>query len=126
VLASLPGTATQGCVDVKSLRDVRSGGIAVGNFSDARKQFRSLAKTHEQPEVAFYVIPRDANAKNVKVSLTAPGHTTPTRTVTSANVQQAEEWNYFMLTVPIPSPGGWQVTAVAGKDRGCFDVKFDR
>ena len=123
VLDSLPGSTGSSCVQVGSQRDVRSGGVAVGNFADARKQYASQPGK-EQPEVTMYVIPSSTAATKATIQLAPVGHAGTTKTFSTSSVQKADEWNYFSVAMTVPSAGSWRLTATAGKDTGCFVVTF--
>jgi hypothetical protein len=123
VLDSLPGSTGSSCVQVGSQRDVRSGGVAVGNFADARKQYASQPGK-EQPAVTMYVIPSSTAATKATIQLAPVGHAGTTKTFSTSSVQKADEWNYFSVAMTVPSAGSWRLTATAGKDTGCFVVTF--
>lgn len=124
VLATLPGKRGDGCVAAGDQRDVRSGLLAMGNFADARAQFRETKGAYDAAPSNFYVIPQDRDARRVVVTLTPlTGHGTPVRVV-SRQVEEAAQWRYFPISVKIPSPGTWRFTVAAGGQRGCFEANF--
>jgi hypothetical protein len=126
VLASLPGTTSATCEDVGSHTDLRSGSIAAGNFAHARAQYTQTVASTEVPELDLYVIPQHA-AKLTTLTITMdPTDSGATKTLTSTSVQQADAWSYFAVQLPVPAPGGYQLTMVSGADRGCFLVTFSK
>jgi hypothetical protein len=126
VLASLPGSTSSSCQTVGSHTDLRSGSIAAGNFAHARAQYTQTVASTEVPEVDLYVIPQHA-AKLTTLTITIdPTGAGPTTTLVSKSIEQADEWSYFAVQLPVPAPGGYQLTMVSGADRGCFLVTFSR
>ena len=121
VLNRLPGTASPGCVAVGKQTNVRSGSIAVGNFVEARTNVTKGGVNGA--EVNFYVIPADAGSMpGVQLKATSP--TGRVRTVTSKQVEQAEQWSYYRIVLPVRGSGTWRLEFEAGKDSGCFTVVF--
>lgn len=124
VLASLPGKQGAGCVAAGDQRDVRSGPLAMGDFAEARAQFRRTKGAYDAAPSNFYVIPRDRDTRRVEVTLTPlTGPGTPIQVV-SRQVEDAAQWRYFPISVKIPSPGTWRFTVTAGGQRGCFEADF--
>jgi hypothetical protein len=126
VLKSLPGATTSACVTVGSHSDIRSGSIAAGNFQTARKQYAADVNHTETPQLNLYVIPQDATGMReltVKIDPLGVGTTT---TATSKQVEDADQWSYFALVLPIREPGAYRLLMVAGSNRGCFDVSFSK
>lgn len=124
VLASLPGKQGAGCVAAGDQRDVRSGPLAMGNFADARAQFRKTEGAYDAAPSNFYVVPQDRDTRRVVLTLTPlTGPGTPIRVV-SRQVEDAAQWRYFPISVKIPSPGTWRFTITAGGQRGCFEADF--
>lgn len=124
VLASLPGKQGAGCVAAGDQRDVRSGPLAMGDFADARAQFRKTKGAYDAAPSNFYVIPQDRDTRRVVLTLTPlTGPGTPIRVV-SRQVEDAAQWRYFPISVKIPSPGTWRFTVTAGGQRGCFEADF--
>lgn len=121
VLNRLPGTANTGCVTVGQQADVRSGSIAVGNFTEARTAVTKGGVNGA--DVNFYVIPADTGSMpGVQLKATSP--TGSVRTVTSKQVGQAEEWSYYRVVLPVGGGGTWRLEFQAGKNSGCFMVAF--
>jgi hypothetical protein len=117
VLAALPGPTGRGCAVVGGRRDVRSGTMAAGNFQNARAAFANGSR-----RLYLYAIPqhaRDLRSVRVMIDPRGAGATT---TYTSTSIEQAEPWQYFALTLPIPAAGAYRLTMVAGANQGCFDV----
>jgi hypothetical protein len=124
VLTSLPGSRAASCVVVGRRRDVRSGSVAAGNFVTARMSYIEQVPIAEVPTVFLYLIPEHAGAlRSATVRVTRVGSGTA-QTVTSQSVQQADEWRYFALQVPVRSPGTYRLAMAAGADHGCFEVRF--
>jgi hypothetical protein len=126
VLASLPGSTSSTCENVGSYTDLRSGSIAAGNFAHARAQYTESAALTPVPQVDLYAIPRHAAMLTTLTITVDPTGAGPTKTLTSTSVQQADAWTYFAVQLPVPAPGGYQITMVSGADRGCFLVTFSR
>ncbi|WP_197025991.1 hypothetical protein [Nocardioides sp. URHA0020] len=113
VLARLPGKDT-GCVAVGAERDVRSGSFAAGPFDTASSEAGSGS-------VRLYFIPRHAGRMpGVRVTgrNLATGETFARRQRTVAD---AGRFQLYDLQVPA-ARGSWEITAVAGRDRGCWSV----
>jgi hypothetical protein len=126
VLASLPGSSSSSCANVGSHTDLRSGAIAAGNFAHARAQYSQTVASTEVPMLDLYVIPQHAATLTSLTITLDPTGSGPTTTVTSKSVEQADAWSYFAVQLPVPAPGGYQLTMVSGSDRGCFLVTFSK
>ncbi len=125
VLESLPGSNSSDCVSVGDGRDLRSGDLAAGNFETARQQYADDDSGSEQPVVSLYVIPRHTKPMSgVTVTMKPMGRSGKSVSVSSDVAQTANAWSYYSVSIPVPSPGAWRLTAVSGADRGCFDVTF--
>ena len=121
VLNRLPGSANAGCVTVGQQADVRSGSIAVGNFTEARTAVTKGGVNGA--DVNFYVIPADSGSMT-GVQLKATSPTGSVRTVTSKQMGQADEWSYYRVVLPVRGGGTWRLEFQAGKNSGCFMVAF--
>ncbi len=124
VLRALPGTGS-GCVDVGDGTDVRAGSFAAGNFTVARSQFTSQAKSSGAPVVRLYAIP--AHAKRMSgITVTATPLTGPgsTQKVSSSSIGTANTWTYYNVDLPVDAAGRWRLRMSAGQDSGCFVVRF--
>ena len=121
VLDSLPGEASAGCVDVRDLRDVRSGSMAAGSFADARASFA------ESPEstLPFYFIPADlVGDPELTIQLEQIGGTV-SKEIKSSAIETADEWRFYPVALSIPEAGKWRITASAGEaNKGCWEVDF--
>jgi hypothetical protein len=126
VLDALPGSAAASCAAVGKHSDLRSGSIAMGNFVSARKQYLQVAPKSELPEVNVYVIPKDTSSMKSATVTVDPLGRGATRKVTSKSVQDAADWRYFAVQLPVAAPGSYRLTVVAGPNRGCFDVTFGK
>lgn len=124
VLQSLPGSASSTCGAVhESTTDLRVGSMAAGNWKSARADFHKQYGTTEVPELSMYAIPQNVkHLKSLKLTVTPQGGAA--KTVTVKGLQSADVWSYFALQVPIPKPGTYRLTMVAGANKGCFDVTF--
>lgn len=120
VLNALPGRTSPGCVSVGArATDVRSGSVAAGNFATARHSYASGTHT-----VFLYLIPQHAKGLHrATITLTPRSGGSPA-TITSTQVDQAAQWQYFSVDLPVPAPGAYRLTMAAGSDHGCFDVTF--
>jgi hypothetical protein len=126
VLNSLPGHASASCATVGTNSDIRSGSIAAGNFQEARKQYATDIKTTETPQLNLYVIPQNARGmRKLTVTVDPPG-SGPNQTVTSNQVEEADQWRYFALVLPVRDPGAYQLSMTSGANHGCFDVTFSK
>jgi hypothetical protein len=124
VLDALPGSRSASCAIVGDRTDVRSGDVAAGNFVVARKSYAKQVPIAEVPTVFLYLIPQHAASLRVataRVSLVGSG---TSRMVTSTSVEQADQWQYFAMQIPVRQPGRYRLTMAAGTDRGCFEVTF--
>jgi hypothetical protein len=128
VLNSLPGKPSTSCVQVGAHTDLRVGNVAAGNFVNARKSFTSQFGKTEVPYVFLYLIPRHAaSLHKATVTIDPVGQAaTATKTITSTDVEDAEQWQYFALNVPVPNPGAYRLTMKSGTDTGCFEVTFSK
>jgi hypothetical protein len=105
---------------------MRSGSIAAGNFQSARKQYATDVKTTETPQLNLYVIPQNARGmRKLTVTVDPPG-SGPNQTVTSNQVEDADQWRYFALVLPVRDPGTYQLSMTSGANHGCFDVTFSK
>ncbi|HET6876606.1 MAG TPA: hypothetical protein VFH38_03675 [Jatrophihabitans sp.] len=124
VLDALPGNASGACAVVGNRRDVRSGGVAAGNFAAARRSFAKQYRKTEVPEMNMYVIPRTAVGNHrVRVMIDPLGRG-PTTTAASTQVEQADAARYFALMLPIERPGTYRLTMRSAGGSGCFNVSF--
>jgi hypothetical protein len=126
VLAGIPGSTSTACENVGSHTDLRSGSIAAGNFAHARAQYTQTAATTPVPALDLYVIPQHAAELTTLTITIDPTGAGPTKTLTSKSVEQADAWSYFAVQLPVPAPGGYQLTMVSGPDRGCFLITFSK
>lgn len=124
VLAALPGSGTLSCAVVGGRADVRAGGVAAGNFARARTSYAEQVSVTEVPSVFLYLIPKVAGSVSTATVEVRRLPSGTAQTVISRTLQQAGEWRYFALQIPIPSPGTYRLTMAAGADRGCFEVRF--
>ncbi len=46
------------------------------------------------------------------------------RTVSSKQVEQADQWSYYRVALPVRDRGTWRLEFGAGTDAGCFSVSF--
>jgi hypothetical protein len=124
VLKSLPGSASSACGAVgSSTTDLRAGSMAAGNWKNARTDFRKQWHSAEVPTLNMYAIPQNVKGlHSLKLTVTKRGGAA--KTITVKGLQPADVWSYFALQVPIPQPGSYRLTMVAGANRGCFDVTF--
>lgn len=126
VLAALPGSSASSCENVGTHTDLRSGSIAAGNFAHARTQYTQTVASTAVPEVDLYVIPQHAAKLSTLTITVDPTGAGPTTTLSSKSVEQADQWSYFAVQLPVPAAGGYQLTMASGTDRGCFLVTFSR
>lgn len=124
VLNSLPGSSAPSCATVGSRTDVRAGSIAAGNFVVARKKFKSELGRTEVPSVFLYVIPQHAKGTHTLRVTVQPRAGGAAHTVRSTSLEQADQWHYFALDLPVPAPGTYRLRMNAGQNSGCFDVTF--
>lgn len=126
VLAAIPGSNKPTCQAVGDKKDVRSGGFAVGNFADARAQYKS-AKPSPMQSVGLYAIPQHAaKMPGVTIILKQLNATGAERKFVSHSVQTADVWSYYAVQLPIPTPGVWRLSVSSGQDHGCFEVAFKK
>lgn len=127
VVAKLPGSASQSCVVAGTRNQVRAGNIAVGSIADARSQFHQQYATSQAPSVVLTVIPLHSNTMpGLTISMRQLGGAGLTRTVTSHDVESADVWRYYAVSMLVPAAGSWRLTVHAGEDSGCVDVTFSR
>lgn len=125
MLDSLPGSGRSSCATVGRRGDVRSGGLAMGNFGQARAAFARGSGIERDP-VPMYVIPRHSGAMDgVTVTLRRVSGGAATRT-RSTSVETADVWKYYAVQLPVRSAGTYRLNVVSGPDHGCFVVTFGR
>lgn len=125
LLSSLPGTLDQTCVAIKpGLRTVRAGQLALGDFVEAQLRFRKAGDARARGGVSLYVIPLHPTGQPLTVVVTSPSGTRVR--VKTAALEEAGDWKYYPLQVPVNRPGRWRLDASAGQDRGCVLVTFGR
>ena len=74
----------------------------------------------------MYVIPQHAaHLISATVSVFARS-TGTTKTATSKSVQSGDAAQYFVVQVPVATPGVYRLTMTSGADRGCFLVSFSQ
>ncbi len=124
VLSAIPGNAS-GCVVVGTRADVRSGGIAAGNFAGARREYAGQAGGAGARTVSLYVIPKHAKKMpGLSVRMAPVSGDGSARTVRTSAAETANSWSYYPLTLPVPASGVWRLSMTAGPDTGCFEVSF--
>lgn len=122
VLDSLPGSAATACATVGSQRDVRAGSMGAGNFVDARAAYRR--DPGYGSSIPLYFIPRDVgDSPKVTVTVARPDGSDST-TFVSTELSRFDLWQYYVMRVSVPSDGAWRISAVAGKNKGCFETDF--
>ena len=124
VLDALDGSASAGCARVGDAGDLRSGSVAMGNFSRARTEFADQVGSAEQPVVHLYVIPEHTRGTSGLDLRLAPADGGGSTTVRVRRLESADVWKYYPVAVNVPGPGTYRLTAVSGPDRGCFLVEF--
>jgi hypothetical protein len=126
VLGSLPGIAKSTCAQVGTHADLRSGGIGMGNFETARRDFAEQFGKTEVPQLNMYIIPQHTkHLTSATVRVDPPGSGQPS-TIVVKDVEQADIYRYFPLTLPVRSPGSYRLSVTSGADRGCFIVTFSK
>lgn len=124
VLKSLPGSPSATCVAVAKHTTVRAGSIAAGNFQTARQSFSSQFGTTEVPQLNLYVIPKHAKAMKKLTVTVKPLGGGKAETVSSTQVEKADQWRYYAVELPVVSPGEYRLSMVSGADKGCFNITF--
>jgi hypothetical protein len=118
-----PGSPRNRCLDVKDRTDVRSGEFVVGNFASFARYWDG---TYEQSKL--YYIPLHPDAM-------APLEVTATRLVTEPPLtvplrfDWAPSWTafgapFYVSGTVLPERGHWRLEAVAGRNRGCFELQL--
>jgi len=124
VLGALPGPTDARCVTVGDLHDVRSGGLAMGDFAAARATYRATKGAYDAEPTRLYVIPTSRTVRQVALELTRVGGGAAPIRVGSADPADAAQWRFFPVSVAIPQAGTWRLEATAGAAHGCFLVTF--
>jgi hypothetical protein len=128
VLGTLPGDASGACVAADGQRDVRSGGIGAGTFTEAVDDYADTADG--QNLVSLHWIPAHADGLTgltVRGTQITGGNSTfvSEQSTVSELVDESGQWRYYYITnFEIPSPGLWRLEATSGVDTGCFTVTF--
>jgi hypothetical protein len=118
-----PGTPRDRCLRVRDRTDVRSGEFVVGNFLSFR---RSWDGTYEQSKL-YYVPLHPDEMEPLEVSATRLG-TEPPLTV-PLRFNWAPSWTafgapFYVSGTVLPERGHWRLEAVAGRNRGCFELQL--
>jgi hypothetical protein len=124
VLNAMPGSASTSCASVGNNTNFRSGGLASGDWVAARKSFASQFGKTEVPAMNLYVIPQHSATMTKVVITIAPTGPGTTTSYTSTSAEQADQYSYYAVSLPIRNPGTYRLSMVAGADKGCFEVTF--
>jgi hypothetical protein len=128
VLGTLPGDASGACVAADGQRDVRSGGIGAGTFTEAADDYADVADGENL--VSLHWIPAHADGLTVLTvrgtQITGGSATfVSEQSTVSELVDESGQWRYYFITnFEIPAPGLWRLEATSGEDTGCFTVTF--
>jgi hypothetical protein len=128
ILETLPGDPSGACVNGDGQRDVRSGGIGAGTFSEAVTDFAD--QSDGDGTVSLHWIPahgEDLTLLTITASQLSGGSATfvTEQTNVSDLVDESGQWRYYFITeLTIPATGVWQFQATSGADTGCFTVTF--
>jgi hypothetical protein len=123
VLDHLPGART-GCVPVGARSSVRSGDLAMGDFAQARADFRATHGAYDAEPSHFFVIPQARTARRTTVTLTRVGGGAPAIRTSADHLEDAAQWKYFPVSAKITRPGTWRFTVRVGASTGCFLATF--
>jgi hypothetical protein len=118
-----PGTPRERCLDVGRRTDVRSGGFVVGNFAAFRDGWDGTEATSK-----LYYIP-------LRPDPPAPLVVTATRLlvdpplVVTLKFDPPQSWTlggapFYPSGTVLPERGHWRLEAVAGRNRGCFELQL--
>jgi hypothetical protein len=124
----LPGDPSGACVDADGQRDVRSGTMGAGTFSEAAEFYAEHGDA--QYQVSLHWIPAHTETLAgliVRATQVTGGNATFEFEQTEASelVDESGTWRYYYTTsFAIPAPGRWQLEATSGEDTGCFTVTF--
>jgi hypothetical protein len=118
-----PGTARDRCLEVRDRTDVRSGEFVVGNFVSFRRYWDG---TYEQSKLYYIPLHPDDMAP-LEVSATRL-ETQPPLTV-PLRFNWAPSWTafgapFYVSGTVLPERGHWRLEAVAGRNRGCFELQL--
>jgi hypothetical protein len=122
----VPGSSSNGCVDVGQHRDVRSDAFLAGNFGANEQDFAAVHQQSQQrTEVKIYWVPLhvDHMSELMVQATLLPGRTVA-RTVRQGQVAAAKRFVFSPSAIPIPLPGPWELLASAGSNKGCFIATF--
>jgi hypothetical protein len=124
VLAHLPGARAQRCVAVGANSAVRSGDLAMGDFAQARADYRAVHGAYDAEPSHFFVIPQSRHARRTTVTITRVGGGAPEIRTSADHLEDAAQWKYFPVTAKITRPGTWRFTVRVGASTGCFVARF--
>ncbi len=127
IVAQLPGPTTPTCVTPRQ-RNARSGGIGAGDFTRAQQAFKSGGSGKEGATVTLHVIPANPGGMSgLDLKATRDRKAGPTvASFTSTKTDVINGTRYYVMDFDISAPGVWRLEFVSGKDKGCFEVAFNR
>jgi hypothetical protein len=126
VLDTLPGDDSGACIDADGQRDVRSGDMGAGTFTEAAEDYADDIND----DISLHWIPAHAESLlglTVRGTQLTGGDATfvAEQTTVSELVDESGQWRYYYNTsFMIPAPGLWRLEATSGDDTGCFTVTF--
>jgi hypothetical protein len=117
-----PGTDQHACASVGSRADVRSASFIVGNFNAYRHDWDGTLDTSKLYYVPLHPEGQPPLAVSAQ-SLDNPSEVVPVLSEYSPAWGATGDFFYATGTV-LPHRGRWRLTATAGPDWGCFDLRL--
>lgn len=118
-----PGAADERCLDVGGRTDVRSGGFVVGNFAAFREGWDGT----EANSKLYYIPLHPSPPMPLEIAATQLS-SAPPRAVT-LQFGPPTAWTldgipFYVTGTVLPERGRWRLEAVAGGNRGCFELQL--
>jgi hypothetical protein len=118
-----PGSPKERCLDVGRRTDVRSGGFVAGNFVAFARDWDGTGATSK-----LYYIPSRPNPP-APLDVTATRRGTEPPLVVTLHFGAWFSWSrdgipFYVTGTVLPQRGAWRLEAVAGQNRGCFELQL--
>jgi hypothetical protein len=122
-VANDPGTARRRCVDVRNRDAVRSGQFIVSPF---QAFIQGWDGTEERSKLAYVPL---YPANETPLDVTATRFDAQPPLVVTLRFEKIISWTadgvpFYVTGTVLPERGRWRLEAVAGRNRGCFELQL--
>jgi hypothetical protein len=117
----IPGSRERRCVDIGDRGSVRSGQFVVGNFSAFKEGWDGTEQTSKLAYIPLYP------EKDTGLEVTATRLEPSPSSVISLRFGAINAWAldgipFYATGTVLPERGHWRLEAIAGRNRGCFEL----